>query len=403
MTGKRLSKTLIACTLAAMSAHGQEPAPTQEVQETEPSKTQRPHPLGGFVLIHDGKYDPHTMRLFERLGVDDVTYISQGDDPEAEETGRINIESLILQLSKKNPDGVQGWLEIDFESPFVPILRDGDADPRFEETLEHMRTFVERTQDAFPEADVTIYNVPSLPFWVPQPDGSYLAWGQQSSEQRAATLQRLEQVKPLLDQMDWFLPRFYDVRPSSLLPEKDREKIVASEIDYRKAHVEWLREYIDQSDRPDRKIIPVVKTRLVAGSTEFADYVGTQVPIEEFLTEQVVPAIEAGSDGVFIWGGGDNYIMHMAFTPPKHWSDEQLEKTYREFRHLGALGPDEEPRWRSANQKREFLAALGRAEAPYVAAAVRVMRKSTPPSKKRKKQVDELTQEEESKSASPPQ
>lgn len=409
MSISRITATLLAAAIFSASPHRAvahcqdhpQSASDQSSSESKQEKVKVPNPLGDFILIHDGEYDPKTMYLFDELGIDGVTYITQGDDPTAEETGSIDIDLMIQKLRTRNPDGIQGWLEIDFESPFVPILRDSDTDPRFEETHALMQTFVTRVRTAFPDALVTIYNVPSLPYWIEQSDGSVTSWETITVEQRATALARLENLKPLLDQMDWFLPRFYDIRPTWLIPEERREKVVAAEIEYRKAHVEWLRAYVDASDRPHRKIIPVVRTRLVAGASQFAKYVGTQVPIEEFLTEQVHPAIDSGADGVFIWGGGDNYAIHIAFTPPDRWPEDVLQKTHQRFRNLGALGPTEKLHWQSPSQKQKFQAALGRAESPYVAATVRILRASTPPSARKDVQV-EPPAEKEAKSATPP-
>lgn len=343
---------------------------SDESQET----TQELGPLGKYTILHDGKYDPATMEAFETLGVEYVHVIGQGEDPHAEETGWIDIELVISNLMSRNPGGIHGWLELDFERPFVPILREGITNPRFEEIRTLMRAFVVRVKRAFPDAKVTIYNVPALPWRVPQQDGTFVGWPAIDSEQRSAALEKLEDLKPLLDEFDWFLPRYYDYLPTSEMPESDRERVVPAEIDHRLAHSQWLRSYIDASDRPDRKILPVVRTRWVGGSSTYAEFHGLSIPRKEFLFEQVYPALDGGANGLFIWGGAENYALHIAFTQPGNWSEEILERTYNSFRRLGVLGPDEVPSWTSAIQKRKFQAALGACEAPYVASTASVMR-----------------------------
>jgi hypothetical protein len=350
-------------------------------------------PLGEFSILHDGKYDPATMEAFETLRIKDVYVVGQGEDPQSHETGWINIEALILKMKERNPNGIRGWMELDFERPFVPILREGSTHPRFAEMVTLMKALVVRVKMAFPEAQVTIYNVPALPWYVPQPDGSSVGWASITSEQRAAALAKLHDLKPLLDLMDWFLPRYYDIRPTSELSESDLEHMVPGEIDYRVAHVEWLRAYVDVSDRPDRKIFPAVRTRWVGGASSYASYNGLSIPKKEFLNEQVRPAINSGANGVFIWGGAENYAIHIAFTSPDNWSEEMLEKAYRPFREIGILGSDEVPDWTSATQKRAFKAALGAYESPYVASTALLMREKAVVTSSQEKEPEQETDE----------
>lgn len=352
---------------------GQDAQPTTTPQDTKVTSTD---PLAGFTLIHDGNYGPSTMEAFDALGIDDVTVIWQGMDPYAEETGLIDVDSVLLQMREKYPDGLQGWLQIDFERPFVGILRNEQPDARFDQTVENLSHLVTRIQELFPETKVTIYCVPSIHLYSLQDNGKRVPWGKLTDEQRETTLRRLDRLKPLLDKMDWFLPRFYDSRPSALLPEDKREQIVGNENDLRRAHVEWLRDYVDQSDRPDREIIPVVRTRYVAGSGGYEHYVGKLIPMDEFVHEQVQPAIDAGADGLYIWGGAENHALHIAFTNPDNWSKGQLKSIHTGFRDIGVLEEDEVPDWQNAKQKRAFRAALGHAESPYVAATIRLFHAS---------------------------
>lgn len=331
-------------------------------------------PLGEFTLIQNGEYDPTTMETLERLRIEGIEILGQGSDPQSSETGWINIQEMILKLQRRNPDGIHGWLELDFETPFVPILREGASNPRFHEIRTLMTSFVVQVKNAFPEAKVTVYNVPALSWSNPQPDGSNVMWPAITSEQRAAALARLEDLRPLLDEMDWFLPRFYDIRPTDELTEEERSRVLPAEIDYRIAHVEWLRTYVDGSHRPGRKIIPAVRTRWVRGATSFEQFNGMSMPRTEFLDEQVKPALENGADGVFIWSGGENYALHIAFTSPQNWSDEVLERTYDLFRRLGVLGKHDVPNWQSTEQKRAFQAALAAWESPYIGSTARLMR-----------------------------
>ena len=331
-------------------------------------------PLRGWTLLHDGKFDPLTESVYDTLETERVLGIGQSEDPQSFESGVIDIQATLTRLANRYPDGIEGYVELDWEEPFFDVLHHGPSHPKYHATLENVTALVRRFKEVFPNTLVTHYNLPSIPYWSRNSDGRMVCWDKIDDGPRAEIFEDLEAMRPLLDEMDWFAPRYYDFVPTEQIPEDERDAQVASECEHRAAIVRWLRSYIDESDRPERKIIPVTRTNWVGGATAYNDWVEMEIPVEEYVAEQVMPALRNGADGIKIWQGWEVWMLHLAFIPPDTISDELLAKSHEHLRRLGILGENEIPDWTSAEQKRVFEKALGNRQMPYVSATASAMR-----------------------------
>jgi hypothetical protein len=336
-------------------------------------------PLRGWSLLHDGVFDPETESAYSVLGTELVRSFAQGDDPQSYESGVIDIQGVLTRLGNRFPDGLSGYVNLDWEEPFFEFLHAGPSHPRFKATLDNLVEFVQRFKARFPETVVTHYNLPAFPFWGTAEDGRTVAWNDISDECRTDFFRNAEALKPLLDELDWFCPRHYDFVPSDEIDEQWKTRQIASEIEHRAAIVRWLRMYVDQSERPDRKIIPVIRTSWVGGSTAHVDWVNKDIPVEEFVQEQVRPSLDSGADGLMLWEGYEMWMLGSAFRPPDSISTDLRENALSYFRMLGILGANEEPNWSSAAQKRAFRRALGIRQLRYVSSIASVMRSGIMP------------------------
>lgn len=331
-------------------------------------------PLRGWILLHDAVFDPQTEAIYNALDVGRCYTIGQSYDPESFETGVIDIPRVITAVARNYPDGLRGYVQLDWEDPFFSILHAGPSHPRFEEVRDNYAEFMRSFKTAFPEALVTHYNIPFIPFWVENSNGSTVWWSKIDDKTLTRYEADLDELRPILDEMDWFCPRYFDFVPSAQLSEESRANRVQAEIDHRKAVVLWLKRYLASSDRPDRKIIPVARTRWSGGIASYAAFDNELIPRDEFIAEQLVPAMESGANGLLLFEVYETWMLDVAFTSPDQVSSELREKALAVLRQNGLLGENELPNWRSAAQKRAFLQALGSAQTPYLAAIASRMR-----------------------------
>lgn len=204
-----------------------------------------------------------------------------------------------------------------------------------------------------------------------------------TDSEKSEVYEELEAMRVLLDDMDWFSPRFFDFIPTARFPEDQREQMERDEFEYRKDMVAWLRTYVDKSDRPDRPIVPVTRSNWVGGAGGYEAWVDHEIPVDEFVAEQLKPALTGGADGVMLWEGWDMWMQHLTSINPDTISPELREQALRYFRIVGILGENEVPDWRSAPDMRQRLKELGRRQMPYVAATASLMRQLAPPSRKK--------------------
>ena len=356
----------------------------QEQEPTEDPTIQAPDtlemlPLRGWTIMHDGRFDPETESAFDILQTERVLGIGQSEDPQSYQSGVIDIQATLARLANRYPDGIQGYVELDWEEPFFEVLHHGPTHPKYAKTLENVTEFVRRFKAVFPGTLVTQYNLPAIPYWVKNRDGTVVSWIDASDARRSEIFQELEAMRPLLDEMDWFAPRHYDFVPTEQIPEDRRAAQVAAECEHRAAIVRWLRKYVDDSDRPNRKILPVTRTNWVGGATNYSEWVEMEIPVREYIDEQVMPALLNGADGIKLWQGWEIWMLHLAFIPPDSISTELRSKSLTHLRLLGIIAEDEVPDWRSAAQKRAIQKALGLRQMPYLAAMATAMRSGIVP------------------------
>ncbi len=356
----------------------------EAAEDSEESTVSTPNnfdalPLRGWTILHDGRFDPQTESAYDVLQTERILAIGQTEDPQSFESGVIDIQATLTKLANRYPDGLEGYVQLDWEEPFFEILHHGPKHPKYEMTLANVTEFVRRFKAVFPKALVTHYNLPALPYWVKNSEGRTVSWDKVDKARSEEVLEELEAMRPLLDEMDWFLPRYYDFVPTDQIPEDRRAEQVASEYEHRATIVRWLRDYVDNSHRPGRKILPATRTNWVGGATDYREWVEMAIPVTEYVDEQVMPALRNGADGIMIWQGYEVWMLHLAFIPPESISTELREKSLAHLRLLGVLGENELPNWRDTAQMRSFQRMLGQRQMPYVAATATVMRSGIMP------------------------
>ena len=192
------------------------------------------------------------------------------------------------------------WGMLDFEFPYDEILLHGPSDPRHEAAVKSLVATVRAVRAEFPEVRWTYYGFPRIPYWIGMKD-----WGMLTEAERSQQFAKAHaSFGAILDELDWVQPSLYDKYEDALgMPRSGSPRAVA-EAAFRTACVEVVAKWFE-GRRPAPPIIPVVSPWFQPGGRAT---VFRAIPEEEFLREQVQPALAAGAAGISIWGAMNYYL-----------------------------------------------------------------------------------------------
>jgi hypothetical protein len=279
-----------------------------------------------------------------------IVYQNNGD-PRAQRTCSIDPASVATEVQRLlalDPSATLGVL--DFEFPFDAVFAAGSSDPRYGPMVASMIETLRVLRRRFPGISWTYYGVPRLPYW--NPEG---VWPSLSAAQREEIFQRSTAAyAPLLNEIDWVMPSLYDVYERALGMPTTAVPRSQVEADFRRAYVQCVRRYYERIGRVAKPIIPVVSPWFQNVSNVEARFLGP-IPVDEFAEEQVSPALEAGVDGIAVWGSM-GYALRVAFYTQQSYSPgfPQMQQKFRAAL-LGTVGAEPAPDWGS----QEAAQALG--------------------------------------------
>jgi hypothetical protein len=284
----------------------------------------------GFSFLINQVPDPSQEPTLVGLGLEPVYIVYQGVDPNAEQSGVIDAERVATRIRTALGPNASGWLMLDFEVPFLAVIRDGPEHPAYEQTVQTMNALVHRVRSEFPQLKITHYGLPTLPYWLPA-GGS---WAAASPEYRAEMVARYaEHARPVLDPLDWISPTVYDRYDAGMYTDAQRPNVDARERAFRVATMDICDRYQQSSGLPRRPTIPSVSPTYAPGGT--VQYPGKLIPIDELLRDQVDPLLEAGADGVLFWHTSVSMI-HQATSEDSGQARQTTRRTAISRNLLGA-------------------------------------------------------------------
>jgi uncharacterized membrane protein YgcG len=254
-----------------------------------------------YIMLYDN--EPHHSFVAPVAGTTKYLAVYQNNaDFNAQFTGLINPALVIADIQRQiNAGWDTEWGMLDFEVPFDAILLAGPSDPRYEATMASMVTALQEVQAAFPHIKWTYYGVPNVLYWVLGKD-----WGYITEEQREGLYPQVAaNFAPLLNQVDWVMPSVYDVYERGLGWPPSWSGLIASEREWRKACVTTVIRYYQAADLPCPPILPAVSAWFQPSGHAS---VLLPIPIDEFCEDQVHPCLEAGADGIALWGAMEYYL-----------------------------------------------------------------------------------------------
>lgn len=306
-----------------------------------------------FTILYDWAptSDPMVNSLLQRARASTYILVYQNVDLASIKSCEIDSSKIIADVQQRFGNNPSGWGMLDFEDPFDSVLQAGPSHPKYETCVKSMVKALRDTKRAFPNVKWTYYGIPGLAYW---PGGSL--WSKASLEKRQAEIDRqIEGYGPVLAELDWYSPCFYDVyRLDTMTPEAKADHLV-NEREYRIARVDVIREFLRRNHLPARPILPAVSPFFAPGGNTVENGV---IPRDEVIRDQILPAIAARCDGVAIWTCGNWYVQQATkATEPANETQRRVRECYR----AGFLAGTEPASWSNESMKAMLTRRVGNA------------------------------------------
>lgn len=250
---------------------------------------------GEFVLLSDDVPPNSSGAVAGRP----YMIIYQGVDPQSYSSARMDTARIVSAVAQEFAAGRGSpWGVLDFEEPFNEIMDHGPSDPRFAGALASLIETLRAVKASYPAVRWTYYNFPRIPYWNSNRDWAALGTSERLSIQDEISTK----YAPLMDELDWFMPSIYDRYERSRFDASMLPLITVSESSFRTASIEFLRRHMSQPGKVRRPIIPMASPWFIEGgrATQYR-----AIPAEELLGDQLLPAINAGADGIALWCATD--------------------------------------------------------------------------------------------------
>ncbi len=247
---------------------------------------------------------PNTQRAQElkALGVEQYLVVYQNSDPSAAQTGLVNADLIINEVKQRYGQNPSGWGMLDYEVPFDKNIGKGPGHPDYEKTVASMVAGLKKVQQAFPNVKWTYYGVPGTDYWIK----NWWDWGNAPTVERSAEIDKqIANYGPILKQVDWVNPCIYDAYAIAKYAPEKQAAVTEREKQYRMARISVAKEMFKRMGLPAKPILPAVCLHYAPGGNAVEN---EMVPVAELMTDQIKPLLEAGADGIALWGATDFYI-----------------------------------------------------------------------------------------------
>jgi hypothetical protein len=292
-------------------------------------------PESSFKVIYDWAptENPKVAQVVNDAKAQSYILVYQNIDPNAK-TGVINTDLLIADIERQRKVNPSGWGMLDYEFPFDEVLQAGPTHELYDVCVKNMVHAIRTVKERFPDVKWTYYGIPGLSYW---PGGKLWAFATPES-QRAEIERQLTGYGPVLKELDWYTPCFYDVyNVEAFADQASRDAHLVNEREYRIARVGVIREFFARNDIKARPILPAVCPWFTGhGNTTEHDI----IPDTELVRDQIMPIIEGKCEGMAIWTAGHWYLQQATLpTNPNNKTQEKVRVQFKKH-FLGGVEPE---------------------------------------------------------------
>lgn len=294
-------------------------------------------------IIYDSIPDPDVARRVRGLDASEYLIIYQGCDPQSMSSGSIDIDAVLAEIDRKLKGRSIVWGMLDFENPFTANLQAGVDSPKYQSTVQSMVSTMRAVRGRYPNIRWTYYGTPFMSYWLTDKN-----WATASAEAKKELLDKTYKIySPIVAEQDWVSPSIYPIYDPAIFDPKSPAAVREGGRAWRSSQVGIAK--ILAAGKP---VIPTISPFWQPNGVANA---GRTVPQDQFVEDQIAPAVAAGANGVAIWtgieysvdlaiGGTAKYpqqeenfgtrVWRDAFIrdyldnrPPAQWDDPQLRAT----------------------------------------------------------------------------
>lgn len=262
------------------------------------------------VLLYDTLVDPSVLVEARGTGALPLLLIYQYCSPESKSTGNIDVGAVLMCIDRLTQGEPPTWGMLDFEYSFTDRMQAGTGGAGAIHARDEMIRLIRAVRAAFPKTRWTFYGVPFLPYWL-----DHRSWLEATDDRKRTEIIRCaEMYGPIVAECDWVSPSIYPVYDPSMFDAPERTAVRGAGVAWRSAQVGFAR--LLSRGKP---VIPTVSPVWQPGGRAPS---GGVVPPDQFLEDQVRPAVGAGASGVAIWTSYDRLISAACEERPESSSVE---------------------------------------------------------------------------------
>lgn len=282
MTLSPLFSITIALAMSVM-LHSEPPSQAGTTPPATKSETASP------VLLYDTLVDPSVLVEARETGASPLLLIYQYCSPDSKSSGNIDVAAVLMCIDRLTQGEPPAWGMLDIEYGFTDRMQQGVGGPGARHARDEMIRLMRAVRAAYPRTRWTYYGVPFLPYWL-----NHRSWLDATEEQKRAEMTRCaEMYGPIVAECDWVSPSIYAVYDPAMFKPPEQSGVRRAGVAWRTAQVGFAR--LLARGKP---VIPTISPVWQPGGRTPS---GGVVPPDQFVEDQVLPAMRAGAAGVAIW------------------------------------------------------------------------------------------------------
>lgn len=266
-----------------------------------------------LILLYDTIPSANAIERSKALNAKPFYILYESCDPQAAESGVINIENCLRAIESETGGKPPEWGMLDFENPFTSDLQKGPDAHEYRRAIQTMVALIRAVKLRYPNTKWTYYGVPYLPFWIME---NKQTWSSATTEVKRSELNRgIAIFAPLIEELDWISPSIYACYDLKLFRKSQWDFMAKGDSAWRQAQI-GLGVILGKG----KPVIPTVAPYW--GPAGLAEYCRV-IPTDTFLNGQLAPSLAEGASGFAVWTGIGYYIKIATAGPEQIFPNEK--------------------------------------------------------------------------------